>query len=303
MCKEGVSNCMEDNITLDFNNFFKWIFKIIKKENLQDFVFMIIKIIIVLFIMFIIIKIGNKLIDKSVIRQRKIKFSINDKKSKTIGAVLKSILKYSVYFLGIFTIAEMTFGIKGITLAGMGGVALGFGAQNLVKDVINGFFILFEDQYVVGDLITVNGKQGIVESIELRVTRIRDFNGDLYIIPNGAIGEVTNHSTGFSRALVEINISNDENIDRVNELLKKVCNEYKCKNESMIEGPDIVGITKLDEKSVTIRIVGKAKPLTHWNVEMELRKTINDLLDKEKIKRPYSKIKILKEDEVNLHNE
>ncbi|BDR68496.1 mechanosensitive ion channel protein [Clostridium tetani] len=294
---------MKDSKSLNFNNFFMWVFKIIKKENIQDIIFMIIKIVIVLFIMFIMIKVGNKLIDKSVTRQRKTRFSLNDKKSKTIGAVLKSILKYSVYFLGIFTIAEMTFGIKGITLAGIGGVALGFGAQNLVKDVINGFFILFEEQYVVGDLISVNGRQGIVESIELRVTRIRDFNGDLYIIPNGAIGEVTNHSTGFSRALVEINISNDENIDKVNELLGKVCNEYKAKNENMIEGPDIVGITKLDETSVTIRIVGKAKPLTHWNVEMELRKLINNLLDKEGIKRPYSKIKILKENEVSIKNE
>lgn len=294
---------MKDNEKLNINNFFKWIFKIIKRENIEDTIFMITKIIIIIFIMFIIIKIGNKLIDKSVARQRKTKFSLNDKKSKTIGAVLKSILKYSVYFLGVFTIAEMTFGIKGITLAGIGGVALGFGAQNLVKDIINGFFILFEDQFAVGDLISVNQRQGIVESIELRVTRIRDFNGDLYIIPNGSIGEVTNHSTGFSRALVEVNISNDEDIDKVNELLSKICYEYKIKSKDMIEGPDIVGITKLNETSVTIRIVGKAKPLTHWNVEMEIRKLINDILDKEGIKRPYSKIKILKEDEGRLYNE
>lgn len=281
---------------LNFDNFFIWIVKVIKMENVQHIIFIFIKIVIVLFFMFIMIKIGNKVIDKFVARQRKTKFSLNDKKSKTIGAVLKSILKYSVYFLGMFSIAEMTFGIKGITLAGIGGVALGFGTQNLVKDIINGFFILFEEQYVVGDLISINNKQGTVESIELRVTRIRDSNGDLYIIPNGSIGEVTNHSTGFSRALVDVNISNDEDIDKVNQLLKKVCDEYK--NKNMIDGPNISGIINLNETSVTIRIVGKAKPLTHWDVEMDLRKLINNTLDKEGIKRPYSKIKILKENEV-----
>lgn len=287
---------MGQDVGLNFDNFFIWMSKVIKMENVQYIIFVFIKIVIVLFFMFIMIKIGNKVIDKFVARQRKTKFSLNDKKSKTIGAVLKSILKYSVYFLGMFSIAEMTFGIKGITLAGIGGVALGFGAQNLVKDVINGFFILFEDQYVVGDLISINNKQGTVESIELRVTRIRDSNGDLYIIPNGSIGEVTNHSTGFSRALVDVNISNDENIDKVSKLLEKVCNEYN--NKNMIEGPSIAGITNLNETSVTIRIVGKAKPLTHWDVEMDLRKLINNTLDEEGIKRPYSKIKILKENEV-----
>lgn len=252
--------------------------------------------VVVLVLMYIIIKIGNKVINRFVERQNEMRFSLNEKKSKTLGAILKSILRYSVYFFGIFVIIEILFDIKGLTFASIGGVAIGFGAQNLIKDVINGFFILFEDQYAVGDYITIKDKSGIVESIELRITKLKDFNGDLHIIPNGSIGEVTNHSRGNMRILIDIDIANDENVDNTISIIEGVCEKFKQENENVVEGPDVLGVIQLKETATTIRIVGKAKTMTQWDVEMDLRKEIKNILDKENIKRPYPRVRILKEE-------
>lgn len=268
----------------------------IEQENIYKGLYNIIKVAIILILMYLTIKIGNKIINKFVERQSKMRFSLDEKKSKTMGAVLKSILKYSVYFFGIFIIMEMLFGIQGLTFASIGGVAIGFGAQNLVKDIINGFFILFEDQYAVGDYVSIQEKNGIVESIELRITRIRDFNGDLHIIPNGSIREVTNHSRGNIRILIDIDIANDENVDKAILVIKEVCNKFKEENEDIVDGPNVLGIVQLKETATTIRIVGKTKPMTQWDIEMELRKRIKDVLDKENISRPYPRIRILKEE-------
>ncbi|WP_242960999.1 mechanosensitive ion channel family protein [Clostridium peptidivorans] len=265
--------------------------------NIYGAIYTTIKILIIIILMYLLRKIGNSAIDRFVNKQSSMRFSLNEKRSKTLGAILKSILKYSIYFIGIFIIVEILFGIRGITFASFGGVAIGFGAQNLIKDVINGFFILFEDQYAVGDYVTIEGKAGIVESIELRITRIRDFNGDLHIIPNGAVSNVTNHSRGNVRFLLDISISNDESLDNVMNMIKEICKEFKIENKNVVEGPKVIGVTAMNETSFTIRVAGKAKPLTHWDVEIELREKVMYLLDKQNIKRPYTKMKIIKEEQ------
>lgn len=267
------------------------------KLNIYGTIYTTVKILIILILMYLLKKIGNSAINRFVNKQSNMRFSLDEKRSKTLGAILKSILKYSIYSIGIFIIVEMLFGIRGITFASFGGVAIGLGAQNLIKDVINGFFILFEDQYAVGDYVTIEDKAGIVESIELRITRIRDFNGDLHIIPNGTITNVTNHSRGNVRFLLDIPISNDESLDNVMNMIKKICSEFKIENKNVIEGPNVLGVISMNETSFTIRVLGKAKPLTHWDVEIELREKIKYLLDKEKIKRPYTKMKIIKEEQ------
>ena len=165
-------------------------------------------------------KIGNKLIEKAVIIK---KSKFRQKNSNTVAAILKSVLKYAVYFLGVTTILCIFFKNITLTFAGIGGVALGLGAQNLIKDVINGFFILFEDQYSVGDYITIEGESGVVESIELRITRIRDFR---HIIPNGSITNVTNRSRGM-RFVVEVDIAYEEDAYGAMDVLREACNEFK----------------------------------------------------------------------------
>jgi small conductance mechanosensitive channel len=252
----------------------------------------------ILILMYIVVKVGSSIIHKFMERQRQsnLKFTLNEKRSKTLEAISKSILRYTVYFFGIVGILTQIFGTVSLTFAGIGGVAIGFGAQSLVKDIINGFFILLEDQYAVGDYINIDDKGGIVESIELRVTKLRDFNGDLHIIPNGLITKVTNHSRGDIRVLIDVEIPYEEDIDKVSEVLNGVCENFEANNEDMVEGPKVTGVASLKENSITLRVVGKAKPMTQWDCEMRLRKEIRKALDKENVRIPYHKTKILKEE-------
>ena len=269
-------------------------------EQLTYALIKVIKVFGIAVLMYLAVKIGSAIIHKFMERQRKsnLKFTLNEKRSMTLEAILKSILRYTVYFFGIVALLSEIFGAITLTFAGIGGVAIGFGAQSLVKDVLNGFFILFEDQYVVGDYVNIDDKGGIVESIELRVTKIRDFNGDLHIIPNGLISKVTNHSRGDIRVAVDIDVPYEEDIDKVFNIVSTVCERFKEENENMVEGPKILGISALKESSQTIKIAGKAKPMTQWDCEMNLRREIKRALDKEKIQAPYPKRKIIKDDKV-----
>ncbi|NMM62049.1 mechanosensitive ion channel family protein [Clostridium sp. P21] len=282
-------------LSIDLNKSVLKIDDFLDKQDIYKFGLNIIKVIIILILMYIAVKIGNTIINRYVSKQKNFKFSLDDKRAKTVGAILKSVLRYSVYFLGIFGIVEVLFNKIGLTFAGIGGLALGFGTQSLIKDVINGFFILFEDQFTVGDYINVDDKGGIVESIELRVTKIRDFNGDLHIIPNGLITKVTNHSRGNIRIMVDVDVSHDEDLDRAIKLISDLCDKFKVENECVTEGPKVLGISALKEDRITIRVAGKSKPMTQWDTEMKLRKEIREVLINANIKTPYAQVKIVKE--------
>lgn len=269
----------------------------ISEEKVYDFFSKSIKIIYILLLMYFIIKIGNMIINRYVKKQKNFKISLDDRKAKTVGAILRSILKYLVYFFGIFAIISIIspkIGITSITFAGIGGVALGFGAQSLVKDVINGFFILFEDQFSVGDYISIDDKSGIVESLELRVTKLRDFNGDLHIIPNGLISKVTNHSRGNSRMMVDVDIAYDEDSDIVISKISNLCKEFAKKNQYITEGPNVLGITRIKDGVITIKITGKTKPMKQLDTEIKLREEIVKAFKKDNVKIPYKEIKIIK---------
>lgn len=266
------------------------------KVNIYPILDKMFRIICIAIFMYLAIKIANKVIDKIVERQNKLKFSLDERKSKTLGAIIKSMVRYAVYFFGITAILTVLFGNVTLTFAGIGGVAIGFGAQSLIKDIINGFFILFEDQFAVGDYINIEDKSGIVESIELRVTKIRDFNGDLHIVPNGLIAKVTNHSRGDMRILVETEVAHEEDIDRVIDIITGVCDKFSKHEENIVEGPKVVGVTALKENSITIRVVGKAKSMTQWDCENDLRKEIKKALQKKNVQIPYAKRKIIKEE-------
>lgn len=267
----------------------------IGKDSIYNFGYKLFKIFIIIVFMVIAVKIGNSIIDRMVERQKKFKFSLDDRKSQTLRVVLQSILRYSVYFIGIFAIAETMFGTVGLTLAGIGGVAVGFGSQSLVKDMINGFFILFEDQYSVGDIIKIDDKGGIVESIELRITKIRDFNGDLHTIPNGTITKVTNHSRGDLRIMVDVDISHNANLDKAIEVIGNICSKFNSENIDVVEGTEVLGVSALKDTGITIKIAGKTKPISQWALEMKLRKEIIDGLKESNIEMPFPAVKMLRE--------
>lgn len=252
-------------------------------------------IIFVIIVMYVAIKLGNKIIDKFVHRQiqTNTRFSLDPQKAKTIGEVLKSILKYITYILGIGIIITKIFSKWSVAVAGVGSVAIGLGAQSLIKDIINGLFILFEDQYGVGDHITIGKYEGIVETIGLRITALRDFSGDLHLIPNGSIVEVTNHSRGNIRFLVDVDIAYEEDIDNAINCIKNRCELFEKEySEDIAESIQVLGVTALNDSSVTIRVIGKSKPLEQWSMERELRKALKIALDEANIEIPYQKVEI-----------
>ena len=270
------------NIPIDLHNVYKYIFKFIL-------------VIIIFTVMCLIIKIGNKLIDKIMNRQAEsnMRFSMDKKKAITLNAVLKSILKYSVYFIGVLSIMSMFFSGISVTFAGIGGAALGFGAKDLISDLINGVFILFEDQFGVGDYVTLGNYNGIVESIGIRSTVLKDFSGDVHSIPNGSIITVTNHSKNNMRVMIDIDIAYEESIDEATEVIDKLCEDFSKFNDDITDVPRVIGVQALKDSSVTLRILGASKPMKQWSIERSLRKLIKLTLDEKGIEIPYPKTELI----------
>lgn len=260
-------------------------------EKLSNILSDIIIIILILIITKIAIKITKVLIDKFFDEKDKFKLRLEESRVNTLKSILKSLVTYSIYFVAYSSIFEIIgIPVKAlITAAGIGGLAIGFGAQNLVKDIITGFFILFEDQFGVGDYIEIDGKAGVVEEMALRITKIRDFSGDLHIIPNGVISKVTNRCRGNMRAKVDMSIAYEENIERAIEVLNKTSQQIKAETDDVIEGPIVLGVTEFGASDVVITIISKVKPMSQWAVERLMRKRFKEAFDRENIEIPYPK--------------
>lgn len=276
----------------DITSYLLDLFKIDAKYGyIFKYAYIILKVIIILILTKITIKLGSAIIERFFKKQKTSRFGLNERKADTLSGLLKSILRYVIYFIAAMWIFEsLGFDITTvIAVTSVAGVAIGFGAQNLVKDIISGFFILFEDQFAVGDYVTIDGMAGIVETLGLRITKIRDFSGDLHIIPNGSITKVTNKSRGNMRALVEFQIAYEEDIDNAINVIKNVNKEMKKEFKQIVEGPEVIGVTSLGDYGVTIRVIAKTLPMEQWNVEVELRKRIKNALDMSGIEIPYPK--------------
>ncbi|PKM47402.1 MAG: mechanosensitive ion channel protein MscS [Firmicutes bacterium HGW-Firmicutes-8] len=236
------------------------------------------------------IKIGDAVINR-IFKPRGQKPYFDERRVLTLKTLTKSVLRYATYFVVGFTIigqlAQLTNTDPKGFLAGAGilGVALGFGAQSLVKDVITGFFILLENQYGVGEYITTGSFSGFVEELGLRVTKIRDWGGEYHIIPNGQITAVTNFSRGSMRAVVEVGIAPEEDIDKtlrvMNRVVETVGRELA---EVIVEGPEVLGVTAFGSGEVVIRTIAKTKPMEQWRIERELRKQFKEAFNREGIR-------------------
>ncbi len=156
-----------------------------------------------------------------------------------------------------------------------------------MKDVITGFFIIYERQYDVGDYITVAGLSGVVQEVGLRTTKLRDWSGVVHIIPNGMIDKTTNASAAASRALVKIPLAHDEDVRRAMAIMQEVCDQVRKDFPVIVDGPRPLGIGDMDAFGVTVNVWARTQPLEQWAVERELRLRIKEALDREGIKRPY----------------
>lgn len=196
-----------------------------------------------------------------------------------------------VIVAGMMIIEE--FGVKITAIlatAGIAGVAIGFGAQYLVKDIITGIFIIFENQYRIGDVIQIGTISGTVEEISLRVTTLRDINGTVHYIPHGEIKIVSNLTRLYSRINLNVGVAYEADlnhvIDVVNKIGREMANDPAWK-ASISEAPKFLRVDSLDESSVSIKIVGVTKPQEQWSVAGELRKRIKETFEKEGIEIPY----------------
>ncbi|WP_419182807.1 mechanosensitive ion channel family protein [Metabacillus fastidiosus] len=158
-----------------------------------------------------------------------------------------------------------------------------------MSDVVTGFFLLLEKQIDVGDYITVGSFDGIVESVGLRTTQIRSFNGTLNYIPNREIKSVSNHSRGNMRALVDIEIPSDDNIDKAIDIMQKVCDRIAKENPLIVDGPNVIGVQSLGSSNTVIRIIAKTENMEQWAVEREIRKAIKEVLDEYRLDISLSK--------------
>ncbi|AOY78251.1 mechanosensitive ion channel protein MscS [Clostridium formicaceticum] len=258
-------------------------------EQLTKFLGLFLNIIFILVIAKISIRIIHSIVNKFFQSQKNLKFKVDAARMETLKGLIKSMVKYVIYFIA-FTSIIKSFGVEVgalIATAGIGGLAFGFGAQNLVRDVITGFFILFEDQFSVGDYVDIDGIGGIIEEMALRVTKIRDFNGDLHTIPNGEIKKVTNKSTGKMRAWVNMSIAYEEDIDYAIKVLNEVSETLKNENPNIVEGPTVLGVTDLGDSEVVISVIAKTVPMEQWAVERLMRKNFKQAFDKHGIEIPY----------------
>lgn len=271
-----------------------------KLDILYEPLMAIFQIIVILIIASFAIKLGNLIINKIFSKQKDFKYKLDEKRIATIHSMTKSIYRYSIYILaGVAILAKITsaFNLGSVmTAAGIGGLAIGFGAQSLIKDVISGFFIIMENQFAVGDLITIDTLTGTVEGMELRVTKLRSFDGDLYIVPNGEIKKITNHVRGDKTVLVDIPIAYSSDINQVLNILNKICDRVTAEFDTLVENPEVMGITKMTEDNLIVRIVGKSIANEHWAIERYIRKLAKEEFEKEGI-RFIDKYRIIGEKE------
>lgn len=240
-------------------------------------------------IAFVIVKaIGNKLI-KRFFAKLTGKGDVAKGRALTLQTLSENVFSYVLIFILVATIFNI-FGLSVASLiagAGIVGLAIGFGAQGLVSDVVTGFFLLLEKQIDVNDYVTVGSIDGIVESVGLRTTQLRSFDGTLNYIPNRDITTVSNHSRGNMQALVDIGVSYDQDIDKAIVVLQAACEKAAAENEMIIEGPDVIGVQAFGASDVTLRIIAKAKNGEQWAVERHLRKAIKEALDANGIEIPF----------------
>lgn len=246
-----------------------------------------IKIFILIIAYAIINPLGKKVISKTLKRTMK-KDRIAEGRIKTLEKLLINIYSYILIFIFI----TMLFGIFDLDLgpllatAGVLGLAIGFGAQGLVSDIVTGFFVLLEKQIEVDEYVSTAGYSGIVEEVGLRTTKIRSFDGTLNFIPNRFMEGVSNHSRGTMRALVDIGISYDDNIDHAMSVLQKICDEFQ-QDERFVEGPDVLGVQSFGSSDVVLRVLGKTVNMEQWAAERDIRKRIKEEFDTNGIEIPF----------------
>jgi len=264
----------------------------------------VIGILLILVLARILVRVSRGIIARTYRRRaEKLRDPIRQKRMETASTLVQSITRYVIWFFALCGIV----GVLGLTgamtsmlaAAGIGGVALGIGAQSFVKDVVSGLFLLFEDQMAVGDYVTIAGVTGTVEEVALRNTTVKGFRGELNVIPNGMIDVLTNYSRADYLAQVDVQIAFEADAARAMALMKEEAAAYADGHDNAVEAPEVLGVTTFDREGLNLRMVLKVKPLTHWATERELNRRIQERFAKEGVKIAYPRVVTLRGEEAH----
>jgi small conductance mechanosensitive channel len=217
--------------------------------------------------------------------------TLRERRGKTISQLLRSVGRVVIFAVALLLTFNVFIDI-GPILAGAGilGLAVSFGAQSLVKDVISGFFMLFENQFAIGDVIEAGGKSGVVEKMTMRVVVLRDLQGTMHIIPNSEIKVVSNMTRGWSRAVVDVGIGYEEDPDRALNVVRDEAAQFSTDPDwaPQLDGPvEVPGIESLGDSAMVIRSLIKTQPGSQWNAAREYRRRLKLRLDRENIEIPF----------------
>ena len=216
-----------------------------------------------------------------------------ESRAETLGHVLRSIVVALVWtFTALIVLGEIGVNLGPLIAgAGIGGVALGFGAQSIVKDFLSGLFMLIEDHYGVGDVVDLGYATGTVEEVSLRSTTIRDVKGTVWHVPNGEISRVGNFSQLWSRALLDVEVAYDTDLRLAMGVIQRVANEFwedpEWGGDELAERPDVWGVQYLGASGIALRVAVKTEPSMQWSVERELRLRLKEAFDEADIEIPF----------------
>lgn len=214
-----------------------------------------------------------------------------EKRGRTISQLLRGVGRIITVALALLLTVNVFMDI-GPVLAGFGilGLAVSFGAQSLVKDIISGFFILLENQFAVGDIVEVAGRSGVVESMTLRVVVLRDLSGVVHIVPNGEIKTTSNMTRGWSRAVIDVGVAYETDVDRALAVVRDESAKFSVDPawKSQLDGAvEVSGVESLGDSAVVIRVLVRTQPGSQWSAAREFRRRIKTRLDAEGIEIPF----------------
>lgn len=252
-----------------------------------------VRLLIILILTVIALKMANVLANRlfKVVLKAKLETEMQ-KRAETLRSMVRYVLSTTVLAIALIMVLG-EFGVKIgpiLAAAGIVGVAIGFGAQHLVQDVISGFFILIEDQIRVGDVIRTAGKAGLVERVNLRMTVLRDLSGSVHYIRNGRIDVVTNMTKEFSYYVFEIGVAYRENVDEVTAVIREVDEELRQDSDFkdlILEPIEVLGLDRFADSAVIIKARVKTAPIKQWTVGREFNRRLKQKFDERNIEIPF----------------
>lgn len=255
--------------------------KIADADMWVNILFSSIRIVIIFIITRIVIKIVSRIIDRTMARKQEGKIRVNPRRFITVGELMKNATSITCNFIMILLLLSEINVKVGPLLASAGvlGLAIGFGAQGLVKDVITGFFIILEDQFAVGDVIQTGTYKGTVEVIGLRTTKLVSWQGEVHIIPNGTIASVTNYSMSNSLAVVDIPMKGEQTLDESVHLVKRALAGIEDRDLNIVKIPDVLGIQSMSTSEYVVRIVAECLPNSRASVERQIQGDVKKTLE------------------------